>query len=454
MRFLAVASAMLALSASVRRAGAQTVETPIAFDSAQRVTAVTPVLAERLHLAPPVWPVLGEYREARLYRASPDGGFVLVAARAGGAFERFVLQPDQAAVLRAAIDAAVIATGHPGGDLVPDISEPAGNGFARHLTVLSAFAYGPLAASLANDPKAGGALYLLTTGGTFFISYDAAQSGHITRAQSDLASNLGLAMGLGGWGLGFAAAGNSDTGVRGAALGSALVGTIAGASLGRTMTDAEAHGAIVGIETAAAATWALASAAGASDRATAGIVAGSELVGFPLGVAYPRGASYRVTAGDLNAVQTAGLVGALYGAAIGGRSGASSRQLGIALGSSYVAGALVGDLAIARPLDLSTSEANIGTVGALAGSLIGLAAPVLAESDDNGFVFGAAAVGATLGFSAALAIANPSRERSSQLRRAANQGRESRVRVTVATPAILGMLQHRPGVYPLVRLSF
>src|SRR5512146_2415111 len=139
MRFLAVASAMLALSASVRRAGAQTVETPIAFDSAQRVTAVTPVLAERLHLAPPVWPVLGEYREARLYRASPEGGFVLVAARAGGAFERFVLQPDQAAVLRAAIDAAVIATGHPGGDLVPDISEPAGNGFARHLTVLSAF---------------------------------------------------------------------------------------------------------------------------------------------------------------------------------------------------------------------------------------------------------------------------------------------------------------------------
>ena len=454
MRLLVAASAMLALSAVVPRAGAQTVETPIAFDSAQRVTAVTPALAERLRLATPVWPVVGEYREARLYRTSPDGGFVLVAARAGGAFERFGLLPDRVSALRAAIDAAVIATGHPGGDLVADISEPAGNGFARHLTVLSALAYGPLAASLADDPKAAGALYLVTTGGTFFIAYDAAQSGHITRAQSDLASNLGLAAGLGGWGLGFAAAGNSDKGVRGAALGSALVGTIAGASLGRTMTDAEAHGATVGIETAAAATWALASAAGASDRTTAGIVAGSEFVGFPLGVAYPRRASYRVTAGDLNAVQTAGLVGVLYGAAIGGRSGAGSRQLGIALGSSYVAGALVGDLAIAQPFDLSTSEANIGTVGALAGSLIGLAIPVLAESDDNGFIFGAAAVGATLGLSAALAIANPSRGRSSRLGRAVNLGRERGVHVTLATPAILGMMWHRPGAYSLVRLSF
>jgi hypothetical protein len=189
------------------------------------------------------------------------------------------------------------------------------------------------------------------------------------------------------------------------------------------MTDAEAHGAIVGIETAAAATWAVASAAGASDRASAGIVAGSELIGFPLG-------------------------------AIGGRSGASSRQLGIALGSGYVAGALVGDLAIARPLDLTTAEANIGTVGALAGSLIGLAAPVLAGSDDNAFVFGAAAVGATLGFSTALAIANPPRARSSERSRAGNPGRESRLRITTATPAVLGMLWRRPGAYSLVRVSF
>ena len=454
MRLLIVASAVLALPAAVRRAGAQTVETPIAFDSAQRVTAVTPALAERLHLAPPVWPVLGDYREARLYRASPDGGFVLVAARVGGAFERFALQTDQVTVLRAAIDAAVAATGRPSGDLAPDISEPAGNGFARHLTVLSALAYGPLAASLANDPKAGGALYLLTTGGAFFISYDAAQSGHITRAQSDLAVNLGLATGLGGWGAGFAAAGNSDKGVRGVALGSALVGTIAGASLGRTMTDAEAHGATVGIESAGAATWALASAAGASDRTMAGVVAGSELIGFPLGVAYPRRASYHVTAGDLNGVQTTGLVGVLYGAALGGRSGASTRQLGIALGSSYVAGALVGDLVIARPLDLTTSEANIGTVGALAGSLIGLAVPVLAGSDDNAFIFGSAAVGATLGLSAALAIANPARARASDHGRVGSTGDRSRVRLSASGPMVLGLLQRRPGAYPLLRVIF
>ena len=185
-----------------------------------------------------------------------------------------------------------------------------------------------------------------------------------------------------------------------------------------------------------------------------GIVAGSELIGFPLGVAYPRRASYHVTAGDLNALQTAGLVGVLYGAALGGRSGASSRQLGIALGSSYVTGALVGDLTIARPLDLTTSEANIGTVGAIAGSLIGLAVPALAASDDNAVIFGSAAVGATLGLSAALAIANPARARASERRRVGRSGEQSRVRLSASGQLVLGLLQRRPGAYPLLSATF
>jgi hypothetical protein len=310
--------------------------------------------------------------------------------------------------------------------------------------------YAPVAASLASGPSGAGALYLLVTGGTFFVSYGAAQSGRITRAQSDLAANLGLAMGLAGWGAGYAATGNADKGVRAAALGSALVGTISGASLGRRMTDAAAQGAMAGMETVAAATWAVSSAAGAGVRASSGLAAASEIVGFPLGVAYPRRASYRVTAGDVNALQTGALVGVLYGAAIAGKD-PHARELGVTLGSAYVAGALLSDVAIVRPFDLTTAEANIGTIGAIAGGLMGLAIPVLAESDDNALVFGSAGVGATLGFSAALSIAKPLH---APITRVSAGGRRSRVQVQATAPWLAGLLQRRPGTYPFLRVAF
>lgn len=461
MRQLALAGAALTLCVFAHRAPAQSIETPVAFDSAQRLMIITPGLVERLSLTQPVWPITGDYRDARLYRIDPTGGFVLVAARDSGVFERFPLRDDQLAALRAAINAAVALAGRPVGELAGAGSEPAGNTFARHLTLLSALIYAPVTASLASDPSGAGALYLAVTGGTFFISYSAAQSERITRAQSDLAVNLGLAMGLAGWGGGYAATGNSDKGVRTLALGSALVGTVAGASLGRGMTDAEAQGAMAGMETVAAATWAVSSATGAGNRAAAGLSAASEVVGFPLGVAYPRHAKYRVTAGDVNALQTAALIGTLYGAAATPKS-ARARELGIALGSTYAAGALLGDLAIARPFDLTTSEANIGTVGAIAGGLIGLAIPVLAKSDDNTLVFGAAAAGATLGFSAALAIANPLRAphmRLSGMRFGDGQLRESaehrsRLRINAMTSGLVGLIQRRPGVYPFLRITF
>jgi hypothetical protein len=64
--------------------GAQTIERPQPFDSAQRILAITPALAQRLHLETPAWPALGDYREARLYAIEPGGVFVLVALLTSG----------------------------------------------------------------------------------------------------------------------------------------------------------------------------------------------------------------------------------------------------------------------------------------------------------------------------------------------------------------------------------
>jgi hypothetical protein len=435
---------------------AQTIETPAPFDSAARLFVITPGVATRLGLVAPAWPVVGEYVDARLYSVSPNGGFVLVARSQSGVFQRFALSAVERGALQSAIDAAVVANGRLGADVSNDASEPAGNGFARHLTVLGALVYGPLAASLASDGSSGGAAYLAVTGLTFFISYNAGQSGRITRAQSDLASNMGLAAGAAGGLLAYSATGNGDKGVRAVALASGIAGTVAGASLGRPLTDAEAHAGVTGIEATAAAGWALSSAVGASSRGIAASVAGAEVFGYVLGVRYPRRASFKVTAGDMNAVQTAGLVGALYGgAALAAIHDRGPRRIGITMGSSYLAGIVVGNYAIARREDLSTSEANIATVGALAGGLIGLAVPVLAQSKDNSLTLGAAGFGATIGMAATLGITKRNRGDGAARFQPSPRTRESRLGFTAPSAgALVGLVARAPGHYSLLRVTF
>jgi hypothetical protein len=391
--------------AALARAGAQTTETPVPFDSAHRVLVVTPALAERLRLADPAWPVRDEYRDVRLY-ASSRGGFVLVALLPTGSLKRYELTEAQRVALGTAIDAAMATSGRPIGQIGAEPSEPAGNGYARKITVLTALGYAPLAASLSDDATVGGVTYVLTTGAAFFISYGAAQSGQITRAQGDLSANLGVAAAAAGIGAGYAATGNGDRGVRAIGVGAALAGTIAGIGLGQHLTDAEAHSATLGIEGTAASAWAIAAGAGARGRGMAAIVAASEPLGYVLGLQYPRMASYGVTAGDVNAMQTAGLVGAAVGGALIGGGHPSPRKTGVVLGASYVAGLLVGDAAIARPFDLTTSDANLATVGAVAGGVMGLAIPLIAQTGNGSVISGSAAAGATLGMSLVFASTN------------------------------------------------
>ena len=433
---------------ALARAGAQTTETPVPFDSAHRVLVITPALAERLHLADPAWPVRDEYRDVHLYSSS-HGGFVLVALLPTGSLKRYDLTDAQRAALGAAIDAAMATSGRPIGQIGAEPSEPAGNGYARKMTVLTALGYAPVAASLSDDGTVAGATYVLTTGAAFFVSYGAAQSGQITRAQGDLSANLGVAAGAAGLGVGYAATGNGDRGVRAIALGSALVGTIAGIGLGRHLTDAEVHSTTLGIEGTAASAWSIAAAAGAQGRGMAAIVAASEPLGYALGLQYPRMASYGVTAGDVNAMQTAGLVGGLVGGALIG-SHPSPRLTGVALGASYVAGLLVGDAAIARPFDLTTSDANLVTIGAVAGGVMGLAIPLIAQTGNGSVVSGSAAAGATLGMS--LVFGSTNFRRAGEIVPATDR---SPSRFTIGPGlGVLGLVTRAPGRYPFFRFTF
>lgn len=438
-------------------AGAQTIERPQPFDSAERILAVTPALAARLGLQPPTWPARGDYREARLYAVDPGGGFVLVVQQPSGALERFSLTGAELMALRSAIDAGMNATGRPSAESANDVvSEPAGNAFSRHQTALAATLYAPLAASLANDGSVAGAVYLLVTGGTFFASYAATQSAPFTRAQSALAADLGFAAAANGFLVGYAATGGAEKGVRAIAFGSAIVGTIAGATLGQSLSDAEAHAAYLGIESSSAIAVAAASAAGSPGRGMAAAVAAASPIGYLLGVQYPRRAGYHVTAGDVQAVGTAGLIGTLAGGAmVSGIHSPTRRQYAAFLAPGFLAGALVGDRVFARRLDLRESQAGILNVGAAAGALVGAAVPVIAGSHSSPATLGAGTVGAILGAgimtssfaSPDVSSHGPSHFRSGRIQRAG-------VHLGVESMSLAAALMGVPGRHVLARLTF
>jgi hypothetical protein len=441
---VAIAALSLVLSSPAR---SQTIETPVPFDSARRMLAITSDVADRLGLRPPAWPVSGAYREARLFSVAPSGGFTLVVERPTGAFERFTISDAARASLSGVVDAAILASGGLSARGVPAVvvSDPIGNRFAGRLTVLSAIAYGPLAASLADEGPGAAALYLATTGLTFFASYGAAQQNQFTRAQADLASDLGLASGAGGYLLGYAGSGRGeDKGVRALALGSAFAGTITGAVVGKGMTDAEAHGTTLGIEVGAATGLAISRALTDNGRVAAATVVATGAIGLPLGLMYARRAPYTVTAGDAESVGLSGLIGAAWSATTLGDS-PTDRRVAATLGTGYVLGALIGDLTIARDLNLTRSQSNVLKVGALAGGLVGAVIPVLAEDVQPAVAFAAVAGGATL---AVATLAGSFPQTSLAL------GPVGRMRWSFSPSGLFGLKSRRPGLYPLGRVTF
>jgi hypothetical protein len=450
MRILTIAAVVSLFAVSAQ---AQTVETPVSFDSAQRVLALTPAMVQRLNLTAPTWPVTGDFKEAHLFSVSPGDAFTLVVQRQSGASERFTLSTNERVALRAAIDAGMTASGRPSSEVGIDlVSEPAGNRFAVHLTSLAAIVYGPLAASLfEDDGKAAGAAWLLTTGLTYFISYSAAQSSGITRAQSDLAADLGLVSGASGLLLGYAATGETDAGVRGVALGSAIVGTLAGAGAAIGMSDAEVHGAMAGVRMGGAFAVGVSNLAGADARSAAAASVAGAIIGFPIGLAYPRHAGYLVTAGDAEAIGTSGFIGAAWAAATLGRD-PSPKRVGATLALGYFGGGLIGSQVFARQFNLTRSQANILDVGAVAGGLVGLAIPVLADQNNTGAIMGAIAGGATLG-AAILAGSFPLASKAGtpvagRLRRLGS------AQFSLSPLSALALAGRSPGQYSLVNVRF
>jgi len=212
----------------------QVVERPVPFDSAGLVTVMTPYIVQRADLRAPWWPVSGDFTEARLYTVN-DSTYVLTVGRRSGVVERYNLS----AADRAAIGAIVSR-------LPRDVIAPrrdARNAFVRNQTLLGILVYGPtFAGSFADNTAGATAGYLVVAGGTFFAASEISRRIFVTRAQSDLSTNLGHNGALAGWATMYLL----HTSDRSQSAG-AFVGGVGGASLAlrfaRNMTESDAIGA-------------------------------------------------------------------------------------------------------------------------------------------------------------------------------------------------------------------
>jgi hypothetical protein len=405
---------LVVLTAHARLGGAQVIETPIAFDSAGKVRSLTPALATRFALEPAVWPVRGDFVEARLY-VSADVGHVLVVERANGDVYRYPLALVELSALRNAIDSAM--TSRIGGVVAEPATERedvSRGAFLRNQMILSAAVYGPLIAALANDGKTGTALYLLSTGASFFVVNNISKNTHVTRVQNDMSTDGTLR--------GFAVAagllhsfGGDDISRQtysAVGLAGAVAGSVGGFMYGRRLTDSEAQSARTSSTLAAAAAFGALGAAGVfestdSDRGIPPPLIAAGALGYLLGPMYPRRAAYTVTAGDVRLIPLGAAIGLGAGIAPVTRGDQTTRALWISGTAGLLAGSLLADRAWVRPYDHTNGDATLVWLGGIAGALMGGAAAILASPVEEGAVIGFLTAGTLLGSIGGHAIAKP-----------------------------------------------
>lgn len=452
-RRLAVLGAFFSLSALCVQA--QIVERPVPFDSAGIVTVMTPFLADRAGLRPPWWPVSGEFTDARLFTAN-DSTYVLAVTRRTGVVERYSLSGTDRDALRAVISRLPRETIMARTD--------ARNAFIRGQTLLGIFVYGPtFAGAIGDNTGSQSAGYLVVAGGSFFAASEISRRMFIARPQADLAANMGVNGALAGWATAYLLSA-SDRGQSAGAFIGGLTGAALGVRIARSMTEADAVGAGWGSDIGALIALGTVEAVRGertctfdqvtfvetcngrrlSNRSEVAIILGAGIIGYPLGVLYPRNAAYNVTAGDIQTLATTTVLGAGAGIALLNKNTTYSHGAVMATVGG-VLGMMAGDRFLVRRYDHDRDEADRIALGTGAGALMGAGIAALGKSSrENPHVIGGLAVGGGL---AGLIIT----ER--YLRPNPDAGRR-RLRVTFNATSIPLLVARTPGNHSLINVRF
>lgn len=427
----------------------QIVERPVPFDNTGRVMVMTPYIAGRASLRAPWWPVAGEFNEARMFTTN-DSTFVLAVSRRSGVVERYTISVTDRDAIRAIVSrlpSDVIAARTDGR-----------NSFVRNQTILGLLAYGPAFAGAISDNDAGQvAGYLVVAGGSFFAASEISRRTLITRAQSDLAFNMGHNGALAGFATAYIFKAHSRAQSASAFVGG-LVGTGLGLGLANGMTEADAvgtgfgsdMGALIGLGVSIAARGengcpvSIEIDGCASSRGQVATILAGGLIGYPLGLLYPRNARYHVTPGDINTLWSGGLVGSLAGAAFLKES-PQRRTAAIAVTSAGVLGVVLADRFLVQRADHGRTEATQLLFGTMAGSLMGAG---IANIGNNARrnpqrVFALAAVGGLAGIIGTEYYLNPSPDAG-----------QSRFRVSFNAAGLAATATRLPGNNSIINVRF
>jgi hypothetical protein len=449
-RRLALVGALLLFVA--RLSQAQVVERPVPFDSAGQVFVMTPFIAGRAALQAPWWPVSGDFTQARLYTVN-DSSYVLTVARRSGVVERYTLSATDRDAIRAIVSR-----------LPREVTEPrtdARNAFVRNQTFLGILVYGPSFAGAFGDNAAGAtAGYLVVAGGSFFAASEISRRMTISRAQSDLSTNAGRNGALAGWATTYL----FHAGDRGQYAG-AFVGGLTGATLGvriaRHMSEADAIGAGFGSNIGALIAWGTteaikgestctSSVAGSgctgriSDRTEVAMILASGIIGYPLGVLYPRNARYNVTPGDIQTLYATTGLGILAGVTLLPESPKTSTAYAVATAGGVI-GLIAGDRFLVQRFDHKRSEGSRATLGTYAGALMGAGVAAIIDTDLNSpqLVFGLATVGGLAGLVVSERYVDA----------APDAGRRG-ARISFNPASILSIAARTPGNHSLINVRF
>jgi len=450
-RRLAAIGALILLPLS--RASAQVIERPVPFDSAGLVTVMTPFLADKAALRPPWWPVSGEFTEARLFTAN-DSTYVLAVGRRTGVVERYNLTATDREAIRAVVSRlpreVIVAR------------TDARNGFIGRQSLLGLLVYGPtFAGAIANNDAGAAAGYLVVAGGSFFAASEISRRILVTKPQTDLSFNLGHNGALAGWATTYLLHTNDQVQSAGAFIGG-LTGAALGLHFADGMTEADAVGAGFGSDIGALIGYGAAEtfrggsgcqlqADGTtdcggriSDRAEVAIILASGIIGYPLGVLYPRNASYSVTPGDIQTLWPSAAIGA-SAASLFLSDNPTTSHAALALTSGGVVGMILGDRFLVRKFDHSRADGLRVTLGTLAGGLMGAGIASLTNPSDPNrrLVSGMATAGGLIGVIATERYLDPSPD----------AGRRG-MRLTVNPMSIFFVAAHTPGNHSLLNVRF
>lgn len=382
--FLLVATALALVAALASPARVRAGETQVAFDHAGKFFTLDARLAHRLGVFADT---TAGFSEARLF-AADDSSYVLeiTSQRSGRVLrERSPMSAAQVESLRNHIDALVRVRG--GTTLLdrdgrlPFVLGSAGLGLAYYgWAVPAAFDVG--------DASAVG-MYLVTAGASFFLPWYATSSADISSGQSRLAL-YGATRGI--WhGILLADLSEEDVEWRtglGWSLGTSVGEGVLGYVLGRNASMDEATAATIGVggdfgmvigAGAAAMGDAWDDGSGASASA---LMLGGAVGGMVLGRA--AAASHRYSVGDASVVRAAATLGGWAGLTVTAatKDDAKEATWGSALVLGTVVGLGVGDR-LASGRGIARNTGMMVEFGSVAGWLMGMGIPALANGDDD-----------------------------------------------------------------------